>query len=108
MSRDVAHFEVAIKELARATERDRGLRWRLRIASIVERIDSTDRGGQMVLRTINVDRSRLAIIRSEDAQPRLIRSGQSIANACHCHDEFRPANFFDEIPIDARSKIPPA
>src|SRR5271157_245805 len=63
-----AGFEVLVHELPAEADYDERLRLRITIAAIPERIHAADCARQTVFRTIEVDCSRFAVIRADNAE----------------------------------------
>ena len=70
---------------------------RIAVAALPERIDSADGARQSVLRAVEVDGSRFAVVGADDAQVGALFGSERIANLRHFLHQFAPAELLAEV-----------
>src|SRR5664279_1728533 len=108
VAREPAGFEALVHIRAVEADHDDRLRRRVSVAAIPEGIDAADGAGQSVLRAVEVDGSRFAVIRADDSQVRALFGSERIANLRYLLHQFGPADFFAVVSLHMVGDGPPA
>src|ERR1017187_6135970 len=107
MACEPAGFEAFVHVLAAEADHDDRLRRRISIAPLPKRVDAADGARQSVLRAVEVDGSRLAVIRADDSQMGALFGSERIANLRHLLHQLGPADFFAMVSLHMVGDGPP-
>src|SRR5579875_653174 len=108
LRRDLAGLKIALEEIPREAGGDHHLRGRIAVASGPKRIDATDRPREPVAGSVEIDRSRLAIVPRKNSQMLALPGGQRIADPRHGLDQIRPSDLLEKIAVDPARDLEPA